>query len=170
MRDTTAWARQRAAANTAAFPDPGAGRPVPGMYLGSLAPVPEAQPDVGLLTALIRHEALEAAVNRGQLPAMAWGSAALFPLRAPLTGKYAVLPPLAVLTPPGLLGTLRVNASRRAKPVRQLVAAGCTAVPDGSGRGATCGRHRTPSDPPGATRDPRNTGQKMSGIGTTLAV
>ncbi|MEU8653179.1 hypothetical protein [Streptomyces sp. NPDC048737] len=51
-----------------------------------------------------------------------------------MTGKYAVLPPLAVLTPLGLLGALRVNASRRAKPARQLVAAGCTAVPDGSGR------------------------------------
>ncbi|MFJ9716653.1 hypothetical protein ACIRPQ_12020 [Streptomyces sp. NPDC101213] len=134
VRDTAPWARQRAAANTAAFPDPGAGRPVPGMYLGSLTPVPEAQPDVDLLTALIRHEALEAAVNRRQMLAMAWGSAALFLLMAPLTGKYAVLLPLAVLTPLGLLGALRINASRRAKLARRLVAAGCTAVPDGSGR------------------------------------
>src|SRR5689334_19603633 len=36
-------ARQRAAANSAAFPDPGPDRPVPGMYLGSLTPVPEAR-------------------------------------------------------------------------------------------------------------------------------
>ncbi|MFF8391805.1 hypothetical protein, partial [Cellulosimicrobium funkei] len=63
VRDTGPQAQQRAAANIAAFPDPGPGRPVPGMYVGSLTPVPEAQADVELLTTLIRYDAAGAAAN-----------------------------------------------------------------------------------------------------------
>lgn len=134
VRDPGPWARQRAAANSAAFPDPGPGRPVPGMYLGSLTPVPEAQPDVDLITALIRYDALGAAANRKQLQFIGWGSAVLFLLMAVLTGTYAVLLPLAVLMPAFMLGALRVNTMRRAKLARQLTAAGCTPVRDESGR------------------------------------
>ncbi|MFI6039024.1 hypothetical protein ACIBBD_33795 [Streptomyces sp. NPDC051315] len=134
VRDAAPWARQRAAASTAAFPDTGPGRPVPGMRPGSLTPLPEAQADVDLLTALIRYEALEAAANRAQLLTVAWGSAALFLLLAVLTGKYAVLLPLAVLTPLGMLGALRLNASRRAELARRLTAAGCAPVRDETGR------------------------------------
>ncbi|MFF1548679.1 hypothetical protein [Streptomyces sp. NPDC058291] len=133
VRDHSPWARQRAAANSAAFPDPGPGRPVPGMYLGSLTPVPEAQADVDLITALIRHDAFGAAANRRQLQLIGWGSAALFLLMALLTGLYAVLLPLAALTPAFMLGALRVNTMRRAKLARQLTAAGCTPVWDGAG-------------------------------------
>ncbi|MDX3243032.1 MULTISPECIES: hypothetical protein [unclassified Streptomyces] len=133
VRDPSPWARQRAAANSAAFPDPGPGRPVPGMYLGSLTPVPEAQPDVDLITALIRHDALGAAANRRQLQFIGWGSAVLFLLMAVLTGVYAVLLPLAVLMPAFMLGALRVNTSRRAKLAKQLTAAGCTPVRDAAG-------------------------------------
>ena len=39
----------------------------PGMYLNSLTPVPEAQADVDLLTALVRYDALVEAGNRRQL-------------------------------------------------------------------------------------------------------
>ncbi|MFI1027759.1 hypothetical protein [Streptomyces sp. NPDC020951] len=134
VRDPSAWARQRAAANSAAFPDPGPGRPVPGMYLGSLTPVPDIQADVEVITALIRYDALGAAANRKQLLAIGWGSAVLFLLMAVLTGKYAVLLPLAVLMPLFMLGSLRVNASRRAKLAQRLTAAGCTPVRDASGR------------------------------------
>ncbi|MDX2675666.1 hypothetical protein [Streptomyces soliscabiei] len=133
VRDPSPWARQRAAANSAAFPDPGPGRPVPGMYLGSLTPVPEAQPDVDLITALIRHDALGAAANRRLLQFIGWGSAVLFLLMAVLTGVYAMLLPLAVLMPAFMLGTLRVNTSRRAKLAQQLTAAGCTPVRDAAG-------------------------------------
>ncbi|MGW0870329.1 hypothetical protein ACWD3Z_07505 [Streptomyces sp. NPDC002740] len=132
-RDSAPWARQRAAANSAAFPDPGPGRPVPGMYLGSLTPVPEVQADVDVLTALIRHDALGAAANRKQLLAIGWGAGALFLLMAPLTGKYAVLLPLAVLMPLFMVGALRVNTTRRAKLARRLTAAGCTPVRDAAG-------------------------------------
>lgn len=134
VRDPSPVARQRAAANTAAFPDPGPGRPVPGMYLGSLTPVPEAQADVDLLTSLIRYEALEAAANRAQLMTIGWGSAVLFLLMAVLTGKYAVLLPLAVAMPLGMSGALRINASRRAKLAARLTAGGCTLVRDEHGR------------------------------------
>ncbi|GGR00333.1 hypothetical protein [Streptomyces aurantiogriseus] len=134
VRDPSPAARQRAAANTAAFPDPGPGRPVPGMYLGSLTPVPEAQADVDLLATLIRYDALEAAANRAQLLTIGWGSAALFLLLAVLTGKYAVLLPLAVAMPLGMLGALRVNTIRRAKLAQRLTAAGCTPVRDEEGR------------------------------------
>ncbi|MEW2046343.1 hypothetical protein [Streptomyces sp. NPDC005476] len=134
VRDPGPWARRRAEANTAAFPDPGPGRPVPGMYLGSLTPVPEAQADVDVLTALIRHDALGAAANRKQMLAIGWGAAVLFLLMAPLTGAYAVLLPLAVLMPLFMLGALRVNTSRRAKLARRLTAAGCTPVRDAAGR------------------------------------
>lgn len=134
VRDPSPAARQRAAANTAAFPAPGPGRPVPGMQPGSLTPVPETQADVDLLTTLIRYEALKAAANRAQLLTIAWGSAALFLVLAVLTGKYAVLLPLAVLTPLGMLGALRVNTARREKLAARLTAAGCTPVRDEEGR------------------------------------
>ncbi|MFF8969642.1 hypothetical protein [Streptomyces sp. NPDC014995] len=134
VRDPGPLARQRAAATTAAFPDAGPGRPVPGMQPGSLTPVPEAGADVDLLTTLIRYEALEAAADRAQLLTIAWGSAALFLLLAVLTGEYAVLLPLAVLTPLGMLGALRLNASRRARLAGRLTAAGCALVRDGQGR------------------------------------
>ncbi|MEU5766004.1 hypothetical protein ABZ782_08810 [Streptomyces asoensis] len=134
VRDPAPWARQRAAANSAAFPDPGPGRPVPGMYLGSLTPVPEAQPDVDVITALIRHDALGEAADRRKLLTIGWGAAALFGLMAPLTGQYAVLLPLAVVMPLMMLGALRVNAARRAKLARRLTAAGCTPVRDTAGR------------------------------------
>ncbi|GKQ34369.1 hypothetical protein [Streptomyces sp. A012304] len=130
FRDPSPAARQRAAANSAAFPDPGHGRPVPGMYLGSLTPVPEAQADVDLLAALIRYGALSAAGNRKQLLTLGWASAALFLLLAVVTGKYVVLLPLAVVMPLGMLGALRVNTARRAKLAAQLTAAGCTPVRD----------------------------------------
>jgi hypothetical protein len=134
VRDTCPEALQRAAVCRAAFPDPGPGRPAPGMYLGSLTPVPEAQADVDLVTTLIRYDAAGAAANRGQLLAMAWAGPALFGLLAVLTGKYAVLLPLAVLTPAFLLGALRINTARRAKLAERLVAAGCTPVRDEAGR------------------------------------
>ncbi|MFE6828146.1 hypothetical protein [Streptomyces sp. NPDC057690] len=133
VRDSSPWARQRAAANSAAFPDPGPGRPVPGMYLGSLTPVPEVQPEVDVITALIRHDALGAAANRKQLLAIGWGSAVLFLLMAVLTGKYAVLLPLAVLMPLFMLGSLKINTTRRAKLAQRLTAAGCTPVRDAAG-------------------------------------
>ncbi|WP_449342529.1 hypothetical protein [Streptomyces aurantiogriseus] len=104
------------------------------MYLGSLTPVPEAQADVDLLATLIRYDALEAAANRAQLLTIGWGSAALFLLLAVLTGKYAVLLPLAVAMPLGMLGALRVNTIRRAKLAQRLTAAGCTPVRDEEGR------------------------------------
>lgn len=134
VRDPGAWARQRAAANSAAFPDPGPGRPVPGMYLGSLTPVPEAQADVDVITSLIRHDALGAAANRKQLLTIGGGSAVLFLLMAVLTGQYAILLPLAVLMPLFMLGALKVNTTRRAKLGRLLMAAGCTPVRDDAGR------------------------------------
>ncbi|MFH8804469.1 hypothetical protein ACH4F6_33670 [Streptomyces sp. NPDC017936] len=134
VRDPGPAARQRAAANSAAFPDPGPGRPVPGMYLGSLTPVPEAQADVDLLTTLIRYEALEVAGDPVRLRVIAGGSAVLFLLLAVLTGKYAVLLPLAVALPLGVLGALRLNASRRAKLAARLTAGGCALVRDGHGR------------------------------------
>ncbi|MFG2128163.1 hypothetical protein ACGFNV_10225 [Streptomyces sp. NPDC048751] len=132
--DPSPWARQRAAANWAAFPDPGPGRPVPGMYLGSITPVPEAQKDVDLITTLIRYDGLGAAANRKQLLTMAWAFPLLFLFLAVVTGKYVVLLPLAVLLPAFLLLALRVNAARRAKLATQLTAAGCTQVRDESGR------------------------------------
>lgn len=134
VRDPSPWAQQRAAANRAAFPDPGPDRPVPGMYLGSLTPVPEAQADVDLITTLIRYDALGAAANRKQLVTMAWAFPLLFVLLAPLTGKYAVVLPLAVLMPVLLLGALRLNGMRRAKLAERLTAAGCTPQRDEAGR------------------------------------
>ena len=134
VRDADPGAQQRAAANAAAFPQAGAGGPVPGMHLGSLTPVPETQPDVDLITALIRYDAAGAAANRKQLLTLAWATAALFLLMALLTGKYAVLLPLAVLMPAFLLGSLRINAAKRAKLAQQLTAAGCTPVRDEEGR------------------------------------
>jgi hypothetical protein len=132
--DGSPQAQQRAAANRAAFPDPGPGRPVPGMYLGSLTPVPQAQADVDLITTLIRYDALGAAANRKKLLTMAWAFPLLFLLLAVLTGEYAVLVPLAVLLPAFLLGALRVNTARRAKLAEHLTAAGCTPVRDEAGR------------------------------------
>ncbi|MFC7844681.1 hypothetical protein [Streptomyces sp. NPDC057382] len=134
VRDTDPAAQQRAAVCRAAFPDPGPGRPAPGMHLGSLTPVPEAQADVDLVTTLIRYDAAGAAADRRQLLAMAWAGPALFLLLAVVTGKYAVLLPLAVLTPAFLLGALRINTVRRAKLAERLVAAGCTPVRDEAGR------------------------------------
>ncbi|MEV0170685.1 hypothetical protein AB0I00_06095 [Streptomyces sp. NPDC050803] len=132
-RDASPAARQRAAANLAAFPDPGKGRPVPGMYLGSLKPVPETQPEVDVLTTVVRYDLTLATENRRKLLAMAWGSAALFLLLALVTGKFLVLLPLAVLTPAFLLGSLRINAAKRAKLAEKLTAAGWTPVRDGDG-------------------------------------
>ncbi|MDT9699045.1 hypothetical protein [Streptomyces sp. P17] len=134
VRDADPRSRQRAAANAAAFPQAGAGGPVPGMYQGSLTPVPEAQPDVDLITTLIRYDALGAAANRKQLLTMAWAFPLLFVLLAALTGKFAVLLTLAALTPAFLLTTLRVNEARRAKLARRLTAAGCTPTRDERGR------------------------------------
>lgn len=134
VRDTEPWAQQRAAANVATFGQVGAGGPVPGMYLNSLTPVPEAQADVDLLTALVRYDALVEAGNRRQLLTIGWGSGAVCLLLALLTGVYAVLLPLAVLLPAMMLGALRVNTARRAKLARQLTAAGCTRVRDDAGR------------------------------------
>ncbi|MGV9456649.1 hypothetical protein [Streptomyces sp. NPDC003635] len=134
VRDADPRALQRAAANAAAFPQAGAGGPVPGMYQGSLTPVPAAQPDVDLITTLIRYDALGAAGNRKQLLTMAWAFPLLFVLLAALTGKFAVLLTLAALTPAFLLITLRVNEARRAKLAQRLTAAGCTPVRDEQGR------------------------------------
>lgn len=134
VRDPSPWAQQRAAANAAAFPQPGPGNPVPGMYLGSLTPVPEAQPEVDLITKLIKYDAAGAAANRKQLLTMAWAFPLLFLLLAALTGVYVVLLPLAVLIPVFLLGGLRINGIRRAKLAQELTAAGCTPVRDESGR------------------------------------
>lgn len=133
VRDTDPRAQARAAANAAAFPQAGGGGPVPGMRQGSLTPLPEAQADVDLITALLRYDTLGTA-NRRQLITRAWGSAALFGLMAPITGKYAVLLPLAVLVPAFVLGGLRVNTTRRATLARQLTAAGCAPVRDEHGR------------------------------------
>ncbi|MGW7254044.1 hypothetical protein [Streptomyces sp. NPDC054834] len=134
VRDPEPWAQQRAAANTATFTQVGAGGPVPGMYLNSLTPVPEAQADVDLIGALIKYDALVAAGNRKQLLTIGWGSAALFLLLALVSGVYAVLLPLAVLSPAFMIGALRINTSRRAKLARQLTAAGCTQVRDDAGQ------------------------------------
>ncbi|MEV5438563.1 hypothetical protein AB0K80_21485 [Streptomyces sp. NPDC052682] len=134
VRDTSPAAQQRAAANLAAFPDPGKGRPVPGMYLGSLTPVPETEQEVATLATLIQYDATLAAANRKQLLAMACGFPVLFVLLAVVTGKYAVVLPLAVLMPLFLLGSLRINAARRAKLAERLRAAGCTPVRDADGR------------------------------------
>ncbi|MFI1725791.1 hypothetical protein [Streptomyces sp. NPDC020489] len=134
VRSPEPWAQQRAAANIAAFPQVGAGGPVPGMYLNSLTPVPEAQADVDLIVAIIKYDALVEAGNRRQLLTIGWGSGVLFLLLALLTGVYAVLLPLAVLTPAFLLGALRVNTVRRAKLAAQLTAAGCAQVRDDLGR------------------------------------
>ncbi|MGW5638629.1 hypothetical protein [Streptomyces sp. NPDC003832] len=133
VRDFDPRAQQRAAANAAAFPQAGAGGPVPGMYQGSLTPVPEAQPDVDLIATLIRYDALGAAANRKQLITMSWAFPLLFVLLAAVTGKFAVLLTLAALTPAFLLLTLRINATRRAKLAERLTAAGCTPVRDEQG-------------------------------------
>ncbi|MFI7411187.1 hypothetical protein ACIBU0_21240 [Streptomyces sp. NPDC049627] len=134
VRDADPRAQQRAAANAAAFPQAGAGGPVPGMQPGSLTPLPEAQPDVDLLATLIKYDSLGAVGDRKRLLTMAGALAALFLLMAPLTGKYAVLLPLAVLIPACLLGALRINTTRRAKLAQRLTAAGCTPVRDEAGR------------------------------------
>ncbi|CCK28010.1 hypothetical protein BN159_3631 [Streptomyces davaonensis JCM 4913] len=134
VRDPDPRAVQRAAANAAAFPQAGAGGPVPGMYQGSLTPVPEAQPDVDLIATLIRYDALGAAANRKQLLTMSWGIPLVLVLLAALTGKFAVLLTLAALVPAFLLITLRVNETRRAKLAERLTAAGCTPVRDEQGR------------------------------------
>ncbi|MES5816447.1 hypothetical protein [Streptomyces sp. RG80] len=134
VRSPEPWAQQRAAANLAAFGQVGAGGPVPGMYLNSLTPVPEAQADVDLIIALIKYDGLVEAGNRKQLLTIAWGSGALFLLLALLTGVYAVLLPLAVLMPAFVLCALRINTVRRAKLGAQLTAAGCAQVRDDAGR------------------------------------
>ncbi|WP_432134942.1 MULTISPECIES: hypothetical protein [unclassified Streptomyces] len=133
VRGTDPAAQQRAAANVAAFPDPGKDRPVPGMYLGSLKPVPETQAEVDVLADLIRYDRLVAAGNPRQLRALAAGSAVLFLLLTVVTGKYAVLVPITVLLPALLLGSIRVNASHRAKLGRRLTAAGCAQARDHRG-------------------------------------
>lgn len=133
-RDTSPGAQQRAAASAATFPQAGAGGAVPGLYPGTLDPVPEAEADVELITALIRYDALGVAANRKQLVFMSWSFPLLFLLLAVLTEKYAVLLPLAVLMPVLLLGSLRINATRRAKLAQRLTAAGCTLVRDEAGR------------------------------------
>ncbi|MGC0330012.1 hypothetical protein RKD23_003002 [Streptomyces sp. SAI-170] len=134
VRDHDDRARQRAAANAAAFPQAGAGGPVPGMQQGTLTPLPEAQAHVAVLTALIRYDAFGSAVDRKKMLSMAVASPLLFLLLAVVTGKYLVLLPLVVLLPTFLLGALRVNAARRAKLAAQLTAAGCIPVRDQQGR------------------------------------
>lgn len=134
VRDDAPRAQQRAAANAAAFPRAGGGGAVPGMHPGSLTPVPEAQPHVDLITALITYDSLGAVGDRKRLLTLAWGSAALFPALALLTAKPAVLLPLAVLMPALLLGALRFNTTRRAKLTQRLTAAGCTPFRDEAGR------------------------------------
>ncbi|MFJ3303451.1 hypothetical protein ACIPSA_10045 [Streptomyces sp. NPDC086549] len=134
VRDPEPWAQQRAATNAATFTQVGAGGPVPGMYLNSLTPVPEAEADVDLICALIKYDGLVEAGNRKQLLTLGWGSAALFLLLAVVSGVYAVLLPLAVLAPAFMLGALRVNTVRRAKLAQRLRAAGCTPVRDDAGR------------------------------------
>jgi hypothetical protein len=134
VRDPQPWAQQRAAANIAAFPQVGVGGPVPGMYLSSLTPVPEAQADVDLIISLIKYDALVEAGNRKQLLTIGWGSGAVLLLLALLTGVYAVLLPLAVLMPAFILGALRINTFRRTKLAAQLTAAGCAQVRDDAGR------------------------------------
>lgn len=134
VRDTEPWAQRRAATNAATFTQVGAGGPVPGMYLNSLTPVPEAAADVDLICALIKYDGLVEAGNRKQLLTMGWGFGALFLLMAVITGVYAVLLPLAVLMPACMLGALRINTVRRAKQAGQLKAAGCTQVRDDAGR------------------------------------
>ncbi|MCX4764438.1 hypothetical protein OG562_26455 [Streptomyces sp. NBC_01275] len=133
VRDPEPWAQQRAAANVAAFPQVGLGGPVPGMYLNSLTPVPEAQADVDLITSLIRYDGLVVAGDRRKLLTIGWGSGALFLLLALLTGTYVVLLPLAVVMPAFVLGALRINTVRRANLARRLTAAGCTPVRDEKG-------------------------------------
>ncbi|MFE7859975.1 hypothetical protein [Streptomyces sp. NPDC057403] len=134
VRSGEAWAQQRAAANAAAFPQVGAGGAVPGMHLNSLTPVPEAQPEVDLLTKVIRYDAMTEAGNPVQLRTIGVGAGVLFLLLAVVTGVYTVLLPLAVLTPAFMFGSLRVNTARRAKLAAQLTAAGCTPVRDEAGR------------------------------------
>ncbi|MFE0514192.1 hypothetical protein [Streptomyces sp. NPDC058964] len=134
VRDPEPWARQRAATNAATFTQVGAGGPVPGMYLNSLTPVPEAEADVDLIRILITYDGLVETGNRKQLLTMGWGFGALFLLLAVVTGVYAVLLPLAVLMPAFMLGALRVNTARRAKLARRLTEAGCTPVRDEAGR------------------------------------
>ncbi|MER6344394.1 hypothetical protein ACWC10_36420 [Streptomyces sp. NPDC001595] len=134
VRDAGDAARQRAAANAAAFPLAGAGGPVPGMQPGTLTPLPAAQPEVDLLMALIRYDALGSAVDRKKFLAMSWSFPLVLLLVAVLTGKYAVLLPLTVLPPVVLLGALRINAARRAKLAERLAAAGCAPVRDETGR------------------------------------
>ncbi|MHC3468321.1 hypothetical protein ACYF6T_06380 [Streptomyces sp. 7R007] len=134
VRDPEPWAQQRAAANFAAFPQVGAGGPVPGMYLNSLTPVPEAQADVDLIASVLKYDFLVEAGNRKQLLTYGWGGCAVFLLLALVTQVYAVTLPLAVLIPALMYGALRVNAVRRAKLGARLTAAGCAQVQDDRGR------------------------------------
>jgi hypothetical protein len=134
VRDTDDRARQRAAANAAAFPQAGAGGPVPGMRQGTLTPLPEAEPEVDLLLSLIRFDTASAAGDPKKFLTMSWAIPLVLVLMAVLTGKYAVLLPLAVALPVLLQIALRVNVRKRANMAERLVAAGCTPVRDQQGR------------------------------------
>ncbi|MFE1437953.1 hypothetical protein [Streptomyces sp. NPDC058739] len=134
VRDHDERAPHRAAANAAAFPQAGAGGAVPGMQPGTLTPLPQARAEVDVLGALIRYDAFGSAVDRKKFVLMSWSFPLVLLLLAVVTGKYAVLVPLAALPPVVLLGALRVNTARRAKLAEQLTAAGCTPVRDQQGR------------------------------------
>jgi hypothetical protein len=134
VRDTDDRARQRAAANAAAFPQAGAGGAVPGMRQGTLTPLPEAEPEVGLLLSLIRFDTASAAGDPRKLLKMSWAIPLVLVPLGVVTGKYAVLFPLAAALPVLLLIALRINVRKRAKLAERLEAAGCAPVQDEAGR------------------------------------
>ncbi|MFI9153883.1 hypothetical protein [Streptomyces sp. NPDC053367] len=134
VRDPDERARQRAAANAAAYPQAGAGGPVPGMRQGTLTPLPEAEAEVDLLMGLIRFDTAVSVADPKKFMAMSWMIAAVMVLLAVVTGKYAVALPLAVLLPVLLQVALRINVRRRAKLAARLTAAGCTPIQDEMGR------------------------------------
>ncbi|WP_261719240.1 hypothetical protein [Streptomyces sp. FZ201] len=133
VRDRADRVRQRATANAAAFPQAGAGGPVPGMRRGTLTPLPDAEPEVAVLKALIRYDAY-GGLNRKLTQAFAVVSAAVLLLLCLATGEYLVLMPPTVLIPGFVLVSLRVGSVRRARLATKLTAAGCTPVRDQQGR------------------------------------
>lgn len=134
VRDTDERARQRAAANAAAFPQAGAGGAVPGMRPGTLTPLPEAEPEVDLLKELIRFDTAGAAGDPKRFLKMSWAIPLVLVPLGVVTGQYAVLFPLAAALPVLLLIALRINVRKRAKMAERLEAAGCTPVQDETGR------------------------------------
>ncbi|CAL9535569.1 hypothetical protein [Streptomyces sp. enrichment culture] len=134
VRDDDDRARQRAAANAAAFPQAGAGGAVPGMRPGTLTPLPEAEAEVDLLRALIRFDTAGAAGDPKKFLTMSWAIPLVLVPLGVLTGKHLVLFPLAAALPVLLLVALRINVRKRAKLAERLEAAGCTPVRDQQGR------------------------------------